>query len=98
MSSIPPNENTVGEEIGDHRDAKFTEGNKSCYHKWVHTKPKRYRQDRYVSGSKFKDNTNCTVDYCYRAANIPTFYKDALATKEAAKRQRAMNDEMIALT
>ena len=45
-----------------------------------------------------KDSTNCTVDYCYRAANIPTTYEDALASTEAATWQRAMSDEMIALT
>ena len=98
VSPLPPKENSVGDETGDSRDAKFTEGNESRYPKRVHSRPKRYGQDEYVSGSDFEDSTNCTVDYCYRAANIPTNYEDALASTEAAKWQRAMSDEMIALT
>ena len=37
------------------------------------------------------------MDYCYRVANIPTTYNDALKSNEATKWQKAMHDEMTAL-
>ena len=45
VSPLPPKENSVGDETGDRRDAKFTEGNESRYLKRVHSRPKRYGQD-----------------------------------------------------
>ena len=67
----------------------------SRYPKRTRNRPKRY--DEYVSGSDFEDNANYTVDYCYRAANIPTTYGDTLASQEATKWQKAMTAEMTAL-
>ena len=49
----------------------------SRYPKQTRNRPKRYGNDEYVSGSDFEDNANDTVDYCYRATNIPTTYGDA---------------------
>ena len=66
----------------------------SRYPKQTRNRPKH---DEYVSGSDFEDNANYTVDYCYRAANIPTTYDDALASQEATKWQKAMTAEMTAV-
>ena len=70
-------------------------GEDSRYPKRIHTKPKHL--DGYVLDSGFKNDVNYTVDYCYRVANIPMTYDDALKSNEATKWQTAMNDEMTAL-
>ena len=44
-----------------------------------------------------EDDVNYTVDYCYRVANIPTAFNDALESNEATKWQKAMRDELTAL-
>ena len=67
----------------------------SCYPRQTPNRSKRY--DEYVSGSDFEDNANYTVDYCYRAADIPTTCSDALASQEATKWHKAMMAEMTAL-
>ena len=67
----------------------------SRYPRRTRNRPKCY--DEYVSGSDFEDNANYMVDYCYRAADIPTTYSDALASQEATKWHTAMTAEMTAL-
>ena len=69
----------------------------SRYPKRTHNRPNCYGNEEYVLGSNFEDNANYTVDYCYRAANIPTTYNDALASQEATKWQKAMMAEMTAV-
>ena len=65
------------------------------YPKRLRNKPQRFGE--YVLDSELEDNANYTVDYCYRVANIPTTYNDALKSIEATKWQKAMYDEMTAL-
>ena len=50
----------------------------------------------YFSEQK-DDNANYTVDYCYRVANIPQCYKQAIKSSETNKWQKAMQDELDAL-
>ena len=69
----------------------------SRYPKRTRNRPNRYGNDEYLSGSNLEDNANYTVDYCYRAANIPTTYNDALASQEATKWQKAMTAKMTAV-
>jgi hypothetical protein len=52
----------------------------------------------YFGLNKLDDNTSYTVDYCYRLANIPVSYKQAVDAPDANRWQEAMNIEMKALT
>ncbi|CAB4035364.1 Retrovirus-related Pol poly from transposon TNT 1-94 [Paramuricea clavata] len=45
-----------------------------------------------------KSNISYTVDYCYKVANIPECYKQALELQDAMQWQKAMEIEMKALT
>ena len=58
-------------------------------------KPK-YLDDYVLDNSD--DCANYNVDYCYRTADIPSTYGDALRSHEADKWRDAMNDEMTALS
>ena len=96
---------TVDTDVGDEqttedRDAvdvseNEDSGEDSRYPKRIHNKPKHL--DEYVLDGDLEDDVNYTVDYCYRVANIPTTYNDALKSNEATKWQNAMRDEMTAL-
>ena len=66
------------------------------YPKRTRNKPKHLEE--FVLDGDLEDITNYTVDYCYRVANIPTTYSEALKSNEATKWQKAMDDEMTALT
>ena len=66
------------------------------YPKRTRNKPKHLEE--FVLDGDLEDITNYTVDYCYRVANIPTTYPEALKSNEATKWQKAMDDEMTALT
>lgn len=43
------------------------------------------------------DAASCTIDYCYRVSSIPKTYNEAIASPEAHKWQKAMNDEVSSL-
>ena len=96
---------TVDTDVGDQqttedRDAvdvseNEDSGEDSRYPKRIHNKPKHL--DEYVLDGDLEDDVNYTVDYCYRVANIPTTYNDALKSNKATKCQNAMRDEMTAL-
>ena len=74
----------------------------------IHESPEKIQGDRYplrsrnrpnyLGQDKLDDNVSFTVDYCYKVANIPECYKQALTLPEANKRQEAMEVEMRALT
>jgi len=49
----------------------------------IRNKPKHL--EGYVLYNDEKDNINYTVDYCYRGANIPTTYKEAVDSLEVSK-------------
>ena len=66
------------------------------YPKRTRNKPKHLEE--FVLDGNLEDITSYTVDYCYRVANIPTTYSEALKSNEATKWQKAMDDEMTALT
>ena len=66
------------------------------YPKRTRNKPKHLEE--FVLDGDLEDITNYTVDYCYRVANIPTTFSEALKSNEATKWQKAMDDEMTALT
>ena len=40
--------------------------------------------------------SNC-IDYCYKVANVPSTYKEAISSHESQKWQLAMNEEIQAL-
>ena len=50
----------------------------------------------FYGHNKLDDNLNHTIDYCYKLANIPTDYQQAIESPEASKWQEAMNSEMNA--
>ena len=74
----------------------------------IHESPEKTQRERYplrsrskpnyLGQNKFDDNVSFTVDYCYKIANIPECYKQALEMPEANKWQEAMEVEMRALT
>ena len=43
------------------------------------------------------DTANCTIHFCYRLANVPQSYQDAISSPEASKWRDAMSDELNAL-
>ncbi|CAB4026794.1 Hypothetical predicted protein [Paramuricea clavata] len=56
--------------------------------------PTRTRnKPRYLDQPIIDDNVNRTVDYCFRAVDIPKCYKQAIKSLEASKWQNAMNAE-----
>ena len=55
-------------------------------------KPKRY--DDYV----LDESAKYTVDYCFRVADVPKTYTDAMRSVESDKWQSAMEEEINALT
>ena len=59
------------------------------------SKPK-YLED-FVTDSNLEDSTKCTVDYCYKVADVPKTYQEAIKHSESCKWQVAMNEEMAAL-
>ena len=61
------------------------------YHTRTRNKPSFYGQD------KTDDNLSYTIDYCYKLANIPADYQQAIESPEANKWQEAMDAEMNAL-
>ena len=59
------------------------------------SKPK-YLED-FVTDSNLEDSTKCTVDYCYKIADVPKTYQEAIKHTESYKSQVAMNEEMATL-
>ena len=57
--------------------------------------------DDYVTGEDIDEVTdgtaNCTIDFCYRLANVPQSYQDATSSPEANKWTDAMSEELNAL-
>ena len=82
---------TENEQTNEGQERENTHGN-DRYPIRTRNKPKHL--DEYVLDS---DNANYTVDYCYRVANIPTTYSEAINSSKASKWNRAMKDEMSAL-
>ena len=64
-----------------------------------HVRPKYL--DDYVTGEDIDDaiddTANCTIDFCYRLANVPKSYQDATSSPEANKWRDAMSEELSAL-
>lgn len=64
-----------------------------------HARPKYL--DDYVTGEDIDDaiddTANCTIDFCYRLANVPQSYQDAISSPEANKWRDAMSEELNAL-
>ena len=64
-----------------------------------HVRPKYL--DDYVTGEDIDDaiddTANCTIDFCYRLANVPQSYQDAISSPEANKWRDAMSEELNAL-
>ena len=60
----------------------------------------KYLED-YVTGEYIDeaivDTANCTIDFCYRLANVPQSYQDAISSPEASKWRDAMSEELNAL-
>ena len=99
---LPTPPTTVDSDVSDEQtteDRNVAEnenrGEDSRNPKRIHTIPKHL--DGYVLDGGLEDDANYTVDYCYRVANIPTTYDDAIKSNEATKWQKAMHDEMTAL-
>ena len=81
------------ENITENND-NVPEGN-TRYPTRIRNKPKHL--EGYVLDDGEEYNINYTVDYCYRVANIPTTYDEAVNSLEASKWRKAMEDEMTAL-
>ena len=64
-----------------------------------HVRPKYL--DDYVTGEDINDasddTANCAIDFCYRVANVPQSYQDAISSPEANKWRDAMSEELNAL-
>ena len=60
----------------------------------------KYLND-YVTGEDIDeaidDTANCTIDLCYRLANVPQLYQDVISSPEASKWRDAMSEELNAL-
>ena len=69
-----------------------TEDGNRCYPSREHRKPKRYSD--YV----LDESAKYTVDYCFRVADVPKTYTDAMHSVESDKWQSAMEEEIDALT
>ena len=99
------NENIVGEHRQDHEipvdDVKEDEVTK--------TDPEEISSQRYPQRQRNRpkyledyatdpiDSTKCTIDYCYRMADIPSTYPEAITSSESSQWLKAMNDEMFSL-
>ena len=59
--------------------------------------PTRTRNKPRYLDRPIDDNVNRTVDYCFRAVDIPKCYKQAIKSPEANKWQNAINAEVSAL-
>ena len=90
-SDVSDEQTTEDRNVGENENREED----SRYPKRIHTKPKHL--DGYVLDGGLEDDENYTVDCCYRVANIPTTYDDALKSNEATKWQKAVHDEMRAL-
>ena len=84
------------EDVTENNDTRADMSQESRYPKRIRNKPKHL--DDYALDSDLEDSANYAIDYCYRIANIPTTFADALKSDEATKWQKAMDDEMTALT
>ena len=51
--------------------------------------------DDYVTA--VDDNTQYSVDYCYKVLDVPQSYKDAMSSPDVCKWQQAMDEEISAL-
>ena len=87
---LPTPPTTVDSDVSDEQtteDRNVAEnenrGEDSRNPKRIHTIPKHL--DGYVLDGGLEDDANYTVDYCYRVANIPTTYDDAIKSNEAKK-------------
>ena len=57
--------------------------------------------DDYVTGQDLDDVVDdaakCTIDFCYRIANVPQSYEDAISSPESKKWRDAMGEELNAI-
>ena len=90
-TDVSDEQTTEDRDVSENEDS----GEDSRYPKRIRNKPKHL--DEYVVDGDLEDDVNYTMDYCYRVANIPTTYNDALESNEATKWKKAMRDEMTAL-
>ena len=61
-----------------------------------HRNKPKYLED-YELEEDVSDATRCSVDYCYRVADVPVTYEEALASPESHQWQEAMREEIEAL-
>ena len=79
------------EQVHDNTNMPKEKSPEERYPARTRNKPNFYGQD------KIDDNLNHTTDYCYKLANIPSDYQQAMESPEAEKWQEAMDAEMTAL-
>lgn len=60
------------------------------------TKPK-HLDDYVMDEGDISNAARCSIDYCYRVADVPQTYREALASPESLQWQEAMKEEMNAL-
>ena len=77
--------------MDENADTAEVENNAPRYPTRTRNKP------RYLDQPIIDDNVNRTVDYCFRAVDIPKCYKQAIKSPGANKWQNAMNAEVSAL-
>ena len=83
------------EQVGDDKDI-HEQHKQDIYAERYPTRARN--KPNYFEQNKLDDNTSYTIDYCYRLANIPVSYKQAVDAPDANRWQEAMNTEMKALT
>jgi hypothetical protein len=81
----------ANEQMDENAGTAEVENNAARYPTRTRNKP------RYLDRPIIDDNVNRTVDYCFRAVDIPKCYKQAIKSPEANKWQNAMNAEVSAL-
>jgi hypothetical protein len=85
------NDLNANEQMDENAGTAEVENNAARYPTRTRNKP------RYLDRPIIDDNVNRTVDYCFRAVDIPKCYKQAIKSPEANKWQNAMNAEVSAL-
>jgi hypothetical protein len=79
------------EQVHDNTNMPEEKSPEERYPARTRNKPNFYGQD------KIDDTLDHTTDYCYKLANIPSDYQQAMESPEANKWQEAMDSEMTAL-